>query len=61
MGFYVVNNVKHDHFNNKKVTEFSKEIETIKSWQNANFSLFEDEIFAILTHLPMVDFLYFVQ
>ena len=60
MGFYVVNNVKHYHFNNKKV-EFLKAIETIKSWQNANFSLFEDEIFAILTHLPTVDFLYFVR
>ena len=43
------------------ITEFLKAIEKIKSWQNANFSLFEDEIFAILTHLPTVDFLYFVR
>ena len=43
------------------ITEFSIAIETIKCWQNANFSLFEDEIFAILTHLPTVDFLYFVR
>ena len=43
------------------ITEFLKAIETIKSWQNANFSLFEDEIFAILTNLPTVDFLYFVH
>ena len=43
------------------ITEFSIAIETIKSWQNANFSVFEDEIFAIFTHLPMVDVLYVVR
>ena len=43
------------------ITEFSIVIETIKSWQNDDFSLFEDQIFAILTNLPMVDFLYFVR
>ena len=41
------------------ITEFSIAIETIKSWQNANFSLFEDKIFDILTHLPMVDYFIF--